>query len=158
MAHDCPGNVRHLQNVLERVCVFSGGGEITARQVRAALEADGAPAIATRIGIFAEDISSVLGVDASAVPVLRRVVLPACRPLLARRAGRLLGRLPDCRQGNVAHAGRVRAVQDSCGPGASGLQHKRGRARLGVDRRLLVRKARKYGLLPMRRHLREPDA
>ncbi len=103
-------------------------GRSTARQVRAALEADGRPAIATRIGIFAEDISSVLGVDASAVPVLRRVVLPACRPLLARRAGRLLGRLPDCRQGNVAHAGRVRAVQDSCGPGASGLQHKRGRA------------------------------
>ena len=54
MACEWPGNVRQLQNVLERVMAFSDGQEITDADVLAALEADNPPAIAARIGIGSE--------------------------------------------------------------------------------------------------------
>ncbi len=155
MAHDWPGNVRHLQNVLERVCVLSGGGEITARQVQAALEADGAPAIATRIGIFAEGISSVLGVDASAVPVLRPGGPPGLPAALgSSRPGDCWAGCPTVGRGTwptlaECEQCRIRAALERVDYNTSAAARL-----LGVDRRLLVRKARKYGLLPMRRHLR----
>ena len=154
MAHDWPGNVRQLQNVLERAAIFGDGEEISAEQVRAALGIDGGPAIAARIGIFDEDISSVLGVDASAVPVLRPggppglpAALGSSRRAIAGQAARLSAGERGPRWPSASSAGFVR-------PWSEWITTQARPRRLGVDRRLLVRKARKYGLLPMRRHLR----
>jgi DNA-binding NtrC family response regulator len=49
-ACDWPGNVRQLQNMLERIAVFADGEVITQEQILESLEADESPAIAGQIG------------------------------------------------------------------------------------------------------------
>ena len=55
--YDWPGNVRQLQNVLERATVFTDSEEIAAEHLLEALESDVAPAIAGRVGSL-DDASS----------------------------------------------------------------------------------------------------
>ncbi len=130
MAHDWPGNVRQLQNVLERAAIFGDGKEISAEQVRAALGIDGGPAIAGRIGIFDEPSPPAHGCGECAPD--------SPLPRILRR-----GRLPTLAE---SESSLIReALQEASYSRSDTAQW------LGIDRHHLLRKMRKYGISAPRR-------
>ncbi|MFZ1934483.1 MAG: sigma-54 dependent transcriptional regulator [Thermoguttaceae bacterium] len=126
MDYDWPGNVRQLQNVLERATVFSDGKEIAAEDVMAALESDLAPATAGHAAGL-DDLPSATshlcqecGLAGAACCSSR----PGPWPTLAECEGRL-----------------IRETLEKTS------QKQRAAARLlGIDWRLLSRKMQKYGI------------
>jgi DNA-binding NtrC family response regulator len=122
--YDWPGNVRQLQNVLERATVFSDSEEIAAEHVLEALDsADLRPMIAGRTG----DVS----------PTVRRLgqesglTIAAC---CSRRSGSW-PTLAECEEGLLRET-----LEKTSG-------NQRAAARLlGIDWRLLSRKMHKYGI------------
>ncbi len=130
MAHDWPGNVRQLQNVLERAAIFGDGAEISAEQVRAALGIDGGPAIAARIGIFDDPSPPAHGCgecapDSPLPRTLRRGRLPT----LAESESSLIREALRRTSNNQRAAARL----------------------LGIDRQKLSRKIRKQVVPAVRR-------
>ena len=130
MAHNWPGNVRQLQNVLERAAIFGDGEEISAEQVRAALGIDGGPAIAARIGIFDEPSPPAHGCG-------------ECAPdsPLPRTLWR--GRLPTLAE---SESSLIREALEEASYCRSDTAQ-----RLGIERHQLLRKMRKYGISVPRR-------
>jgi DNA-binding NtrC family response regulator len=126
MACDWPGNVRQLQNMLERIAVFADTEEITLRQIRAALEIDDPSEIAAQVD-HRDDLPSL--------------AVHSCSQCgSAGHAGCTSGRntwpkLEECES---------RLIRET-------LQHtfynQSAAARLlGIDWRVLSRKMRKYGI------------
>lgn len=130
-AFDWPGNVRQLQNVLERAVVFMEADEITDQQILVLLDAE------TSLSAAPGDPSG-----RSSQPTdrqwgsRRRAVWPSCAPrdvdawpTLAESERRLIRETLQRTFYNQSAAARL----------------------LNVDRRLLARKIRKYGILIPRR-------
>jgi DNA-binding NtrC family response regulator len=129
--HDWPGNVRQLQNVLERASVFTDGEEIAAEHLLEALDADRDPAIAGRIGDF-DDVR-----PAGPRPCREcGTEGPAC-------CDARLGRWPTLAE---CESRLLRATLEET------FQNQSAAARLlGIDWRLLSRKMQKHGLSTPRR-------
>lgn len=131
-ACDWPGNVRQLQNVLERVVVFSRGTEITGAHVLDLLEPEATPPIAGRVAV--RPAHSMARMPESLRP---QSVVARSRddldswPTLAEAERRLIEETLERTFYNQSAAARL----------------------LKVDRRLLARKIRKYGItIPFCRH------
>ena len=131
-AQTWPGNVRQLQNVLEQAVVFLSGDETSAEDVSRALDDEACPALVFQPGDALDVLSFSPSPDCG-----------DCGPGCAAVEAGAWPTLADCERC------RIRAAMERV------LYNVSAAARLlQVDRRLLVRKARKYGLLPTRRHLR----
>ncbi len=126
MDYDWPGNVRQLQNVLERAVVFTDGEEIAAEHLLEALDADIEPAIAGRVGDFddmppaAADPCQERGLAGAACSSAQ----PGAWPTLAECEARLIRETLEKTGQNQSAAARL----------------------LGIDWRLLARKMHKYGI------------
>jgi DNA-binding NtrC family response regulator len=127
MACDWPGNVRQLQNILERATMFGNSEEISAEHVMEAYEADIMPAIAGQIGNVDESPPAhpcrECGLNGPA----------CCRrdswPTLAECESRLIRETLEQTFYNQRAAARL----------------------LGIDWRMLSRKMHKYGISAPRR-------
>jgi DNA-binding NtrC family response regulator len=129
--YDWPGNVRQLQNVLERATVFTDSEEIAAEHLLECLDSDVAPAIAGHVGGFDE-----LPANAAHPCQECGAAGPACCdspgawPTLAACESRLIRESLERTAQNQSAAARM----------------------LGIDWRLLSRKMHKYGItVPARR-------
>ncbi len=127
-----PGNVRQLQNVLEQAVVFLSGDEISAEHVSSVLDDVALPVPVPQAG----DAPNLLPFPSSAC-------CGDCGSECPAAASGSWPTLAECEQCKIRAA--LERVLYNISAAARLLQ---------VDRRLLVRKARKYGLLPLRHHLR----
>jgi DNA-binding NtrC family response regulator len=133
-ACDWPGNVRQLQNVLERVAVFGEGEEITPGQIEDALEGEIPAAAAAPTAERDEDLPSdthpcrACNLAGPACCTARRDTWPT----LQECESRLIRETLERTYFNQSAAARL----------------------LGVDWRLLARKMQKYGIANPRSRLR----
>jgi len=127
--YDWPGNVRQLQNVLERVVVFTRGAEITSEQVRDVLHAETFPKSVEPLGCGRSPPSvSRTCCDCDFRHSTCRASASDSWPTLDECESRLIRETLERTFYNQSAAARL----------------------LGVDWRLLARKMRKYGITPPR--------
>jgi transcriptional regulator with GAF, ATPase, and Fis domain len=126
MACDWPGNVRQLQNVLERVAVFAQGERITREEVVEALQSDEPPAT---VGI---DLNSGQG------------HFSACRPGSERTFAMHVTRASNTDAWPTLEECEARLIRETL---ERTFHNQSAAARLlGIDWRVLARKMRKYGI------------
>ena len=133
MACDWPGNVRQLQNVLERAAVFAEGEEITPAQLQEFIEPEMGQAVAGRIG-YGDELAATDDHLCQGCDPMR----PACAsrggpwPTMAECEARLIRETLEHTFYNQSAAARL----------------------LGIDWRVLARKMQKHGIALPRNHSR----